>query len=329
MDKPPKLDPRLLEAIDACRPGSDDLLDAELASLADAMAVDPELRAVYDKLEQTDLALAEAFYDVRVPEGLADRILDRLASADEAPASLEEPSTTQDETVDLPSPPAGRARFWRRKRILVTVVGATAASLLAALWVWSGSREDWTEGEVANAAVVLFDDEGSPPPMGILTSQESPPNSHPICLLVNRFQETRWRWTTGLLGRKAVAYDLTPAGGARATLYVVKYIVPSLPTSAPQYPVFNSRNRCAAAWQSGGLVYVLVVEGDARRYREILNMSSGRPILADNRPPILYTPENAPATVAIAKSTNPNCSALVGFPDAAAMISSKIRPATS
>ena len=83
--------------------------------------------------------------------------------------------------------------------------------------------------------------------------------------------ETRWREVHDFLGRDGVAYEMTGWGGVRATLYVVcdaaaaanlgrvaSHAVPREPPAA---------GRAAAAWQADGLLYVLVVEGDAATYR--------------------------------------------------------------
>jgi len=77
LDEPIR-DPRLLQAMEACRPDSEDLADPELAFLADQLAADPGLRAQFDRLKAFDRAVAEAFADVPVPESLEQRILTRI-----------------------------------------------------------------------------------------------------------------------------------------------------------------------------------------------------------------------------------------------------------
>jgi hypothetical protein len=261
MDNPPKFNPRILEAIEACRPGSEDLSDAEL-------------RTVRDKLKQTDVVLAEAFHDVPVPEGLADRIVDRLASSRHTLASPEGPDTTDGDTAELPSPIAKRGKLPRRRWVFSAVGLAVAGSLLASFVILGGPREELTEGTVVDAAVMLFDEESNPPPNGSLTSEKSPPGSFRISPLVAHLTGIRWRWTDKFLDRQAVAYDLTTTDGARATLYVVKRRVSGLPDSPPYNPAYDSRSRCAAAWQSGRVLYVLVVDGGKEAYRNVLGISS-------------------------------------------------------
>ena len=104
MTNRPIRDERILEAIEACRPGSDDATDPALAYLAAALAADPELENLYGRLQQVDGMMAAGFRNVPVPEGLKQRLLERLAaarvgqvaSAEEghtAEASAEEPAT--------------------------------------------------------------------------------------------------------------------------------------------------------------------------------------------------------------------------------------------
>ena len=56
-------------AMDVCRPGSDDLSQAELAEFAAALESDDALREQYRRLQTFDAAVGQAFQDVPVPEG--------------------------------------------------------------------------------------------------------------------------------------------------------------------------------------------------------------------------------------------------------------------
>ena len=58
MDNQPPIDPRLLEALEACRPGSDDLAQPEMAELAAALESSEELRALLDRVQKFDAAMA-------------------------------------------------------------------------------------------------------------------------------------------------------------------------------------------------------------------------------------------------------------------------------
>ena len=94
MEDEPIQDVHILEAIEACRPGSNDLSDPGLAFLATELAARAELDDAYERLQRLDAMLAVAFKDVPVPEGLGQRILARLAAArppQDASVGLEQP----------------------------------------------------------------------------------------------------------------------------------------------------------------------------------------------------------------------------------------------
>ena len=69
----------ILEAMESCRPGSDDLFDPALAPLVEVLTLDPDLADRFQRQQQADAAVASAFRDVAVPDGLAERLLGRLA----------------------------------------------------------------------------------------------------------------------------------------------------------------------------------------------------------------------------------------------------------
>jgi hypothetical protein len=76
---------------------------------------------------------------------------------------------------------------------------------------------------------------------------------------------TKWRSFKTALGEAAVAYDLSPRISRRATLYVVRtkrvYSVQSLPYTR----LSTTGSVSAAAWQSDGYLYVLVIDNDGQR----------------------------------------------------------------
>src|SRR5688572_11232473 len=73
------VDRELLERIDACRPGSDDLHDPRLAPLADELAESPIKRDLYQRVQALDAVIGEAIDDVPLPAGLSERLLASLA----------------------------------------------------------------------------------------------------------------------------------------------------------------------------------------------------------------------------------------------------------
>ena len=72
----------IVEAIDACRPGSNDLDAPEMNDLARRLKEDRRIAAAFESLQRWDVRVGNAVGDVPVPEGLQARILARLMSAE-------------------------------------------------------------------------------------------------------------------------------------------------------------------------------------------------------------------------------------------------------
>ncbi len=277
MDSQPIRDERILEALEVCRPGSDDLSDPALADLADQLGANPELKRLYDWLQRVDGKLAAAFREVPVPEGLAQRITDRLGAAQAEPAAMAD----VEETAEAPAPPpvtevaARPARVSRRRLLAAAGALSTGAVVLVAALIYVSTRNPYDKETVLKKASDFFSNES--PERGHLLSgidlpDDHPTSRYPVSRDVRRLPGTRWREIDGFLGRKGVAYDLPgPGDTVKATLYVVKLTVSDLKdTQPPVRPQRNTANCCTAAWQRGKLLYVLVVRGGRRAYEECL-----------------------------------------------------------
>jgi len=92
------VDKRVLEMIDACRPGSDDSSDPDLAGITDRIEQDPDVARLYEQVKAFDALAREAMEDVPVPPGLEAQILRALAEA--SPPSTEQSSRPEGETDD-------------------------------------------------------------------------------------------------------------------------------------------------------------------------------------------------------------------------------------
>ncbi|MGA2034471.1 MAG: hypothetical protein ABSG68_19670 [Thermoguttaceae bacterium] len=295
-------DHRILEALEACRPGSEDRRDPGLAPLDERLAQDPELRERYRRTQSIDASLAAAFQDVPIPQGLSDRLLARLADATrEAPSlppgegrgegiwdkrggssagdegmSLGSPDTQLQVMpfADAPTPaPADRSRsaFRSRRWLLGTVAAGlvgTAAAVLLCVWLGRGSRLDLRPAEVLDSATVFFNDESAA--SGERLADKRPPESYPLSDRVVSFPQIQWHRVRGFLDSSGVAYDLSGLGAGRATLYVVRRTVDGLPAQPPLTPRPTTAGCSAAAWQEGPVLYVLVVEGGVRTYRQCI-----------------------------------------------------------
>jgi hypothetical protein len=257
MNPSPHYDPRLLEALEACRPDRGDVADLEMAELAAQLAADPRLRAMRDRLERIDRSIGAAFRDVPVPEGLADRILQQLPL--QSPQAEAAPPAAP--PGELPSAPRRRSRRWW---VAGSVVAALGLSLLVAFGIPFMRLEplDGAGRRLEQQAMEFFqqDDGGA-----VL---DAAPEDFPFSDRVHWFGELRCRRVEGLAGRAAVAYDFSGPRGERATLYVLRSHAKNLPSEPPR--PFSSQDLSVGAWQTDGWVYVLVVQGPRPSYQGLL-----------------------------------------------------------
>jgi hypothetical protein len=273
------------ERLEAYRPGTNDPADPQFAGLVEQLAAASELAARFREIERADGLIRAAMQDVAVPAGLAQRLLDRLEDA-----RRESRLASSAAHVALPVPaergmsggvgqatfrPAAavRRRFPYRAGWLASLAAGVAAALLLAVWLWPKRVEPLTPAAVREAAAAMFTAES--PAAGFLLSEKAPPPDYPLGHDVLKMPDARWRWVAGFLGGDAVAYELVGPGGGRATLYVAHRTVDLLPSLPPDVPHSMTAGCSAAAWQQEGLLYVLVVEGDAGVYRSFLDRSRG------------------------------------------------------
>lgn len=231
-----------LERLDAVRPGSDDFSDPEMAGLQDALAADGRLRAEFDRRRDWDLGIAAAVRDVPVPEGLKDRLLTRLATA---------------ETVAPPRPASPG-----RRRALVAL-SAAAVSLVAGViyWTVAGSHAPVAVAEARDAAAELL--------AGRI--KEVPFNGDFEPKLPADEWETRLRVVSRDLGmlaeggeHRAVAWRVRSSG--RATWQAVLVAVPADGVVSPPeadsvfdrdyLPGGKLSGIQTVRWTQGGVVYV-------------------------------------------------------------------------
>ncbi len=258
MCRDPIDDARVIEALEACRPGSNDCAAPEL-NLESLLASDARLRQVYQRLQRADTQFRAAIGEVPVPERLAERILARLAAEQQVPP--------------LPNPARARRRWW----IAATGIAAVAASLFTAFWL--GLSETYPRDEAGVLAAVLQQfvlEVDADLAEGRLGAESEPPAGFPMSRAVARLPELRWRVVRGLLGRRAVAYDLLGPENRRATLYVLPAgTAHTARTRPPTNPMQSTGGLCASVWREGDRLYVLVVHGDAPAYRRLIYAPTG------------------------------------------------------
>jgi|GEM_PF-591085 len=281
------------EAMDACRPASDDLQRPELAALAEALRDDPRLRAVYERVLSLDDVLRDGFQAVPLPEGLADRIL--AAAARAVPA---DPDVGADEmpalaasSAELFAPVSQGARFqpgrppvdagpprkrrpsWRR---ITTAVAAVAALLLVTLAItWHVLTTPWGREQVVQMAndwtEELLERDGWNTNLA-----EAPTHTYPVPSYVLA-TPVRWQTYPTPLDRRSSVYQLgAPSRRQAVLLYVARpWVRPAdLPDGPPERPQQATGGRCIGVWQDENISYVLVVHGDLGRYQRLVRVSS-------------------------------------------------------
>jgi hypothetical protein len=273
------MDKRTREGIEACRPGSDDLDSTDLSDVAGQVERDPEARAFYDRVQKWDAAIAGTMDRVSVPEDLCERLLAAVGSGaqacdrslaraiDGAMASAtanHAPDANASEVVADKASIASSAR-WSRRRWLGACSGIAATILVAAVlstWFATNSPvalEDVADGWFEQLTPQWQDIARAPRGFAV-----------PAAVLAT---PTSWQWIAKQSG-PGVAYQLETPSGRKAMLYVVRMARPELPASPPGRPQSATGGRAVGYWRSGQLVYVLVVPGDERSYREFINSAA-------------------------------------------------------
>jgi hypothetical protein len=193
--------------------------------------------------DSIDACLGQAFRNVRVPEGLAERLLAGLATR---------------------QPRRSHRWLWAASGILTA-----AATLLIALWLNTPAEPRFSETLALDEAIRLFD-EGLGQPANPEAKRATHPD-FPFSQHVYRFPQASWRALDDFLGGHGVVYDLPGPAGTRAALYVVaRDGIADFDTVPAITRALETGGCCAVAWQEGGLLYVLVAQGNESTIRGYL-----------------------------------------------------------
>jgi hypothetical protein len=253
---------RLIQQIDACRAGSEDLSAPEMRELAEALASDESTRELRERLHDFDAAVGGAMHDAAVPEGLAQRI-----SAEISAGLAAEPAAGElDNSLVQPAEKPVRVS---RRRWLTSAVSTVAAASIAAVVVWAWWPEPQqmlTLEDVLNASIDFHKANRD-----LSAASGQPPTEFPMSPDVTPSGRVTWRKISGLLDcQMGVAYNIPGRRGCVATLYVVRRDIPALPTLVPTRSGSDTANVRVAAWQSGDLVYVLILRGSEQDYLDFV-----------------------------------------------------------
>jgi hypothetical protein len=209
-----------------------------------------------------DEKLSAALYDVPLPDGLAERILQRL---DANPCE-----TLELASADASPAPHGIRQPDHSRRRLLMAAGLAAAALLAIVWLGLSKGEALPPQFVLDEAIRAFLSE--PQLRGRLLDAGSAPADYPFSQTVSQVRGTRWRLLPAFVDRPGVVYELPGPAGTSAALFVVAAPATADFDAAPAVYPFTTAGCCASAWQEDGLLYVLVVQGDPVTYRAYLHL---------------------------------------------------------
>lgn len=253
------------ELLDACRPGSDDLAQPDMAVARAALEENPALRRQAARMEQFDRAVASAMHDVSVPEGLKERLLAKLAKA-----AVDAPAAVVSENSVLSAHAAGG----RRRRLLLATMGTLAAlAACAAVAVairWNTAGEDWQPAAVAGAAAPSFDEYA----LRADGWSAGVAPAYPLgqFLVANRQLLHR---SVDVAGCSGAAYRVKSRQGVLGVLFVLnpRASLKGFPARPPGTPQVDTGGRVAVCWKEQNLLYVLVYEGGAKDYHGFLRQT--------------------------------------------------------
>lgn len=239
-----------LEALESCRPGHDDLARPEMEALRAQLQQDPQLRATFERTQQSDAAIGRAMREVPVPEGLEARLLEALAAARQpAPAELAARDVTAAAvSVTRRSTERGSRRGW-----LAASLAAAAALLLAAWLAWPQptatpqqlalQAQAWTESLPAEAGEWQAFDEQRFPTLA--------------------WRSARWRTMRTKLDPRAVVFDFPRRGDERLVVYRLHTTRDLGLPSLPYQPLTTTGKWRVGAWQESEYVFVAVTNRPA------------------------------------------------------------------
>ncbi len=260
------MDRRIIEGIEACRPDSDDLQAADLSDVAHRVADDPAAQAAYRHVQSWDAAIVGAMEQVSVPGGLAERILDRLQAAEANTTSLSVSvvDLTPTEAEPTASPLPSRRQFSRKQWL--TAVSTMAAALLVAVYLggWLGRGHETSVEAIADGWLQQLGPTWQ--------NMRKVPQGYAIPAAITA-SPSGWQRIGQVANGRGVAYQLAHPTAGTAKLFVAPLPVKGLPMpmAPPGAPQSTTGGKAVSYWQSGSLLYVLIVDGGERSYRAFVS----------------------------------------------------------
>lgn len=247
---------KLSHLIEACRTGSSDLEEPEMARLAEQIAADPALRARYERTQKLDAQVGRSIANVEVPDGLHVRLLANCSAG--VPACKN--------SLDAPS---RRGRLHYNRRLIAIAAIAASLLLLVGGYVFWPRHRSFTYDDLLKLSTDWYTQLRREVAWQFLPPHEMV-RDYPVAGAI-RPHPAHWADVSSLVGESACAYDLTTIDGRRAALLVIFNPDPIAGTTPPLKPGSSTGGLMVGCWQSGNLVYVLIVEGTERSYRGLLD----------------------------------------------------------
>jgi hypothetical protein len=219
-----------------------------------------------------DARLARAASEVDIPADLRERILGRLA---------EQEVGVRGQGLGVGEAEAGEAdvpRSWRRRWVYPFAAVAAGLVVLVGGYAFWPRHTALTYNSLLARSSEWFEQLRANSAWQPLAPHEAI-RDFPLAAAI-RPRPWHWADVSLLVGQSACAYDLTAPGGARATLFVIADDGQIAGSLLPLKPDSSTGGLMIGCWQTGELVYVLVVEGNEWTYRNLLD-DSGPPLARD------------------------------------------------
>jgi hypothetical protein len=257
------------QQLDACRPGSDDQRD--FVELNEWLAAAPENELLMKRYERLDEQVSAALQDLPVPQGLANRLKRSVASHQNAIESVPVSQTSEQHVVISPE---AKKPIGNRRRLMLVMGGFVAVAAIAWLGMFLSGWFQATPMSVVSAEefgreVLSWDASEKALPW---RSDESP-SEYPLTKSLVGVRDASWKPFANRFDANGIVYDLAPAGEDAAFLFVMHRNVTVTGLQGLDHPIYSTSGKCVSAFEENGLVYVLVVEGDAKRLRRFVRQS--------------------------------------------------------
>lgn len=223
--------------------------------------IDSRLIDTWHEIARVDDLLGEAVQDVAVPEYLQQQILSAVHAHK--------------------SSVRAKASLYKRRanRLWMVAIVASLAVLIAVFsikWFMVDSFSGLQKEQLLTSASSCFAEGASP-----LAKSLSGPLSEKEQKMLDHFVPSEdvlspnaatWESVSEIFDSPAVVYRFEDQHGNRAALFVVCQSRPvaGLIDRPPRRPQLTTAGRSVGAWQSDGLLYVLVSSGDKNAWRSLL-----------------------------------------------------------